>query len=91
MTNILALYTHNFDLLEKSEGYENTDNLTLLYNHRGFQEILSNEISRAETNKQSVSVVMMDICNILFGLLLAGQQLIQALRFLNPLLLAFLD
>ena len=64
MTNILALYTHNFDLLEKSEGYENTDNLTLLYNHRGFQEILSNEISRAEINKQSVSVVMMDICNI---------------------------
>jgi len=60
----IALVTHNFDLLEKSEGVINTDTLTLLYNHRGFQEILSNEISRAETNKQPLSVLMMDINNI---------------------------
>lgn len=64
ISNYLALCTHNFELLEKSEGYINTDNLTLLYNHRGFQEVLSNEISRAQTNKYSLSVVMMDICNI---------------------------
>ena len=64
IANIAALYTDNIDLQEKSEGFVNTDNLTLLYNHRGFQEILSNEISRAETNKQKLSIVMMDVCNI---------------------------
>ncbi len=64
IANYSALFSHNFDLLEKSDAYANTDNLTLLYNHRGFQEILTNEISRAETNKQKLSVVMMDICNI---------------------------
>ena len=64
IANYSALYSHNFDLLERSDAYANTDNLTLLYNHRGFQEILTNEISRVETNKQKLSVVMMDICNI---------------------------
>ena len=64
LSNYLALCTHNFELLEKSEGYVNTDNLTLLYNHRGFQEILSNELVRAQLNKQKLSIVMMDICNI---------------------------
>ena len=64
ISNYSALFTHNFDLIEKSDEYINTDNLTLLYNHRGFQEILSNEIERAKTNKQNLSIVMMDICNI---------------------------
>lgn len=64
IANFAALYSHNFELLEQTEGIVNTDTLTLLYNHRGFQEILSNEILRAETNKQKLSVVMMDICNI---------------------------
>ena len=59
-----ALFVHNFELIEKSDEYANTDNLTLLYNHRGFQEILSNEIERAKTNKHNLSIVMMDICNI---------------------------
>lgn len=64
IANFAALYSHNLELQEKSEGLVNTDNLTLLYNHRGFQEILSNEISRAEINKQKLSIVMMDVCNI---------------------------
>ena len=64
IANHIALVTHNFDLLEKSEEYVNTDTLTLLYNHRGFQEILSNEITRSEINKQSLSIIMMDINNI---------------------------
>ena len=64
LANYMALFIHNFYLLEKSEGYDNTDNLTLLYNHRGFQEILTKELVRAKTNKQSLSVVMMDINNI---------------------------
>ena len=60
----VALVTHNFELIERSEAYTNTDALTLLYNHRGFQEQLSNEIQRAQTNKQQMSVIMMDINNI---------------------------
>lgn len=64
IANYMALYIHNLYLLEKSEGVDNTDNLTLLYNHRGFQEILTNELSRAKTNKQALSVIMMDINNI---------------------------
>lgn len=64
IANYMALFIHNFYLLEKSEGYDNTDNLTLLYNHRGFQEILTKELERAKINKQSLSVVMMDINNI---------------------------
>lgn len=64
IASFLALTIHNIELLEKSDEFINTDSLTLLYNHRGFQEILTNEISRSETNKQSVSIIMMDINNI---------------------------
>ena len=64
IANHIALTTHNFDLLEKSESYINTDALTLLYNHREFQELLSNEIQRAQTTNQDLSVVLMDINNI---------------------------
>ncbi len=64
ISNYVALYTHNLDLLERSDEFINTDSLTLLYNHRGFQEILTNEISRSETNKQKLSIIMMDINNI---------------------------
>ena len=64
LANCMALVLHNFDLVEKSKEYVNTDSLTLLYNHRWFQEVLLNEISRAETSKQNLSVLMMDICNI---------------------------
>ena len=60
----IALTTHNFDLVETSEGLVNTDALTLLYNHRGFQDILTNEILRSETKKQKLSILMMDINNI---------------------------
>ncbi len=64
IANYIALVTHNFELMEKSDEFINTDTLTLLYNHRGFQEILTNEISRAKINKQQLSVMMMDINNI---------------------------
>ena len=64
IANYLALVIHNYELLERSDEYANTDSLTLLYNHRGFQEILTNEISRAQIKKQQLSVMMMDINNI---------------------------
>lgn len=60
----MALVTDNIQLTEKSKEFVNTDNLTLLYNHRGFQEILSKEIQRAEINKHKLSIIMMDINNI---------------------------
>ena len=64
IANCVALVSHNFELIATSEKYINTDNLTLLYNHRTFQELLSDELSRAETAKQNLSVIMLDICNI---------------------------
>ena len=64
LANCVALVSHNMELLETSDKYVNTDTLTLLYNHRCFQELLSDEISRAETSKQNLSVIMLDICNI---------------------------
>ena len=64
LANCVALVSHNMELIETSDKYVNTDNLTLLYNHRCFQELLSDEISRAETSKQNLSVIMLDICNI---------------------------
>ena len=64
IANYLALFTHNVELLEKSDEFVNTDALTLLYNHRGFQELLTNEIARSEINKQKLSIIMMDINNI---------------------------
>lgn len=64
IASYIALILHNKQLMELSQEYVNTDNLTLLYNHRGFQEILLNEIKRAETNKQQLSIIMMDINNI---------------------------
>ena len=64
LSHYVALVSHNMELIETSDKYENTDNLTLLYNHRCFQELLSDEISRAETAKQNLSVIMLDICNI---------------------------
>ncbi|MCQ2738833.1 MAG: diguanylate cyclase [bacterium] len=60
----IAMISHNEELLKKSEAYTNTDALTLLYNHRGFQELLANEIQRSETTKEKMSVILMDINNI---------------------------
>ena len=64
ISNYVALVSHNMELMETSDKYVNTDTLTLLYNHRCFQELLSDEISRAETTKNNLSVIMLDICNI---------------------------
>ena len=64
ISNYVALVSHNMELLETSDKYVNTDNLTLLYNHRCFQELLADELSRAATAKQNLSVIMLDICNI---------------------------
>lgn len=63
-TNYLAMYLHNAELLTKTNKLANTDTLTSLYNHRGFQEILTSEIQKAEENKTCLSIVMLDVNNI---------------------------
>lgn len=64
LSNYLALFIHNADLLDKVSANTNIDSLTLLSNHRGFQEILSNELAKAESTSSHLSVIMMDINNI---------------------------
>lgn len=63
-SNYMGLFIHNTELLEKVSENTNVDSLTLLHNHRGFQEILSNELAKAEANGTHLSVIMMDINNI---------------------------
>lgn len=64
IANHYALFMHNADLLEKANEHANTDNLTSLSNHRGFQEVLSQELAKAEKSNSEVSVIMMDVNNI---------------------------
>lgn len=64
IANYIAMYTHNIDLLEKTNKFANTDTLTSLYNHRGFQEVLANELKVAEDTNTELSIIMFDINNI---------------------------
>lgn len=64
IANHIGLVIDNFELLEKANEHVNTDALTQLYNHRGFQEHLTKEIKNAEMNKTKFSVVMLDINNL---------------------------
>lgn len=64
LSNHLALFMHNFELMDKVNANTNIDSLTLLNNHRGFQEILSDELARAQIKNSHLSVIMMDINNI---------------------------
>ncbi len=64
IANYVALTMDNMSLIEKSQEHFNTDSLTQLYNHRGFQECLSKEIKNAEDSHTELSVVMLDVNNI---------------------------
>ena len=63
-SNYMGMFIHNVQLLEQTNKYANTDTLTSLYNHRGFQEILANELIKAKDNNKPLSVVMFDVNNI---------------------------
>lgn len=63
-SNYMGMFIHNVQLQEQTNKYANTDTLTSLYNHRGFQEILANELVKAKDNNKSLSVVMFDVNNI---------------------------
>lgn len=64
ISNNLALFMHNAELLDKVNKNINIDSLTLLSNHRGFQEVLSKELKIAEQKQTNLSVIMLDINNI---------------------------
>lgn len=64
IANYTAMFIHNADLLEKTNKFANTDTLTSLYNHRGFQELLAKELQVAEDTHTDVSIIMFDINNI---------------------------
>lgn len=64
LSNYLALFINNADLAEKVSENTNVDSLTMLSNHRGFQEVLSNEMTKAEARNAQLSVLIMDINNI---------------------------
>lgn len=46
LANYLGMYIHNMQLLEQTNKFANTDTLTSLYTHRGFQEVLAKELAK---------------------------------------------
>ncbi len=64
IANYMGMFLHNFQLQEQTNKYANTDNLTSLYNHRGFQEILAIELEKAKEQNTPLSVVMFDVNNL---------------------------
>lgn len=64
ISNYCALFLHNAELMEQTNKYANTDTLTTLYNHRGFQEVLSAELEKADANETNLSIIMLDVNNI---------------------------
>ncbi len=64
VTNYAAMFLQNVELREKTNKYANADNLTNLYNHRGFQEVLASELQKAEETDTPLSIVMFDVNNI---------------------------
>ena len=64
IANYMGMYIHNLQLQEQTNKFANTDNLTSLYNHRGFQEVLAKELAKAKDSNTPLSVVMFDVNNI---------------------------
>ena len=64
LSNYCAMFMDNVELREMAGKYANTDNLTGLYTHRGFQELLTSELQRAAAENTKLSIIMFDINNI---------------------------
>lgn len=64
VANYAATVIDNFLLVETANAHINTDSLTQLYNHRGFQECLTKALYEADESGQDVSIVMLDVNNI---------------------------
>ena len=64
VANYFGLFINNFDLKDKASQNAFLDNLTGLYSHRHFQEVLANELKDAQSKNSPVSVVLFDVNNI---------------------------
>ena len=64
IANYFGLFINNFELKDQASQNAYTDNLTGLYSHRHFQEILAKEIKDAEASNSQVAVILFDVNNI---------------------------
>jgi diguanylate cyclase (GGDEF)-like protein len=63
LTNQASLSVENVDLHETVQRQAVTDELTGLFNHRRFQEVMSTEVERARRYDQEMGLIMLDIDN----------------------------
>ncbi len=61
LANQIAVSLDNAKMYQKVEEMAITDGLTGLYNHRKFQELLGEELRRAERHPQPLSLLLVDI------------------------------
>lgn len=64
LSNYMALFMHNAELIEKANENTNIDSLTMMSNHRGFQEVLTTEIASADARNSKLSIIIMDVNHI---------------------------
>ena len=63
LTNQAAVSVENVDLHETVQRQAVTDELTGLFNHRRFQEVMTAEVERARRYDQEMGLIMLDIDN----------------------------
>jgi diguanylate cyclase (GGDEF)-like protein len=63
LTNQASVSVENVDLHETVQKQAVTDELTGLFNHRRFQEVISAEVERARRYGQEMGLIMLDIDN----------------------------
>jgi diguanylate cyclase (GGDEF)-like protein len=63
LTNQAAVSVENVDLHETVQRQAMTDELTGLFNHRRFQEVMTSEVERARRYDQDMGLIMLDIDN----------------------------
>src|ERR687894_2270511 len=63
LTNQASVSVENVDLHETVQRQAVTDELTGLFNHRRFQEVMAAEVERARRYHQEMGLIMLDIDN----------------------------
>jgi diguanylate cyclase (GGDEF)-like protein len=63
LTNQASMSVENVDLHETVQRQAVTDELTGLFNHRRFQEVMTQEVERARRYQQEMGLIMLDIDN----------------------------
>jgi diguanylate cyclase (GGDEF)-like protein len=63
LTNQASVSVENVDLHETVQRQAVTDELTGLFNHRRFQEVMTAEVERARRYNQEMGLIMLDIDN----------------------------